>query len=71
MAISDTQEDITLDFDSSKSRFEWEEEGLDTMKDLRISIILDVKELLNESIEEFIKNISMSVKLTIAESIPS
>ena len=71
MAISDTQEDITLDFDSRKSRFEWKEEGLDTMKDLRISIILDVKELLNESIKEFMKNISRSIKLIIAESIPS
>ena len=41
------------------------------MKDLRASIIVGVKDLLNENIKEFMKEVAVSVKGTIVEYIPS
>ena len=67
----DTQEDITIDSDSERSAH-WKDQVTDMMKDLRESIMVDVKDLMHEDMKEFMRemavSISKDIKATMKES---
>ena len=62
-----TQENITLS-DSEKSE-NWKDPVFDMMKDFRTTIMVDVQELMNKNIKEFMKEIVVSIRNDIIDSI--
>ena len=63
VATLETQEDTTLDSDSDTSK-NWKDQMSVMMKDLRDSIMVDVKDLVNENMKKFMREISMSLRMT-------
>lgn len=62
-----TQENITLS-DSEKSE-NWKDPVFDMMKDFRTTIMVDVQELMNKNIKKFMKEIVVSIRNDIIDSI--
>ena len=62
----ETQDDITLS-DSEKSE-NWKDQVFDMMKDLQTTIIVDVQELMNENIKELMKEMAVSVRNNIVDT---
>ena len=64
----DTQGDITLDSDSVIS-VNWKELMSGIIKDLRESMMVDVKGMVNENMKEFMREITMSLRNDIKETL--
>ena len=68
IANLDTHEDITLDSDSEES-VNWKEHMSVMMKDLRGSIMIDVKDMMDKNMKEFMREIATSVRNDIKETL--
>ena len=65
-ATIETQEDITLS--NSEKLENWKDQVSNMMKDLRISIMIEVEELMNENMKEFMKEMVVSIKNNIVDT---
>ena len=62
----ETQEDITLS-DSEKSE-DWKEQVTGMMKDLRTTIMMDVKEIMNENMKVLMKEMAVCIRQNIVDT---